>query len=260
MITNTNIKYTTDGRKVAIIGKLNNTETIVQEIYVSKGNEIPAGENFVVKSLLDAPAKSWKIDDLEKLEARYKKEKDYYSSEIDRLRKSLQEKRNLLSSKINWIGEVLKNADQSAFELLADYITGKITHIIVDINCDTHIVEIDKFNELYENKLRLVSIYGSDNGTFKYKIGQYYDFSGSHQEFIPCKSLDEAIDKLKVAVLSKPVSIDRIEIGKKYGFSFPENEVEEFKKSRIKSIEAAISEQQKIIEKNLASINSIKSI
>ena len=59
-------KYTTDGKKVAIVGKLNNTETIVQEIFVSEnGSEIPAGENFVVKSLLDAPAKSWKESQIE---------------------------------------------------------------------------------------------------------------------------------------------------------------------------------------------------
>lgn len=56
-----NIKYTTDGRKVVIIGDLNQTEKIVQEIFVTEdGAEIPSGERFVVKSLLDTPAKSWK--------------------------------------------------------------------------------------------------------------------------------------------------------------------------------------------------------
>lgn len=68
------IKYTTDGRKVVVIGDLNQTEKIVQEIFVTKdGDEIPSGERFVVKSLLDAPAKSWKEQELIKLEARFEK-------------------------------------------------------------------------------------------------------------------------------------------------------------------------------------------
>ena len=39
------IKYTTDGKKVVVIGDLNQTEKIVQEIYVTDdGCEIPQGE------------------------------------------------------------------------------------------------------------------------------------------------------------------------------------------------------------------------
>ena len=63
----TDIKYTNDGKKVLIVGKLNSQETIVQEIFVSAGQEIPSGENFVVKSLHDAPAESWKEKNLREL-------------------------------------------------------------------------------------------------------------------------------------------------------------------------------------------------
>ena len=53
-MTNTlpEFKYTAQGKKVRIMGKLNSTEYIVQEVFVDdKGNEIPAGENFVTKNL-----------------------------------------------------------------------------------------------------------------------------------------------------------------------------------------------------------------
>ena len=54
-------KYLSDGRKVVVIGNLNNKETIVQEIFISKsGDEIPGGERFVVKSLHDEPVMSYK--------------------------------------------------------------------------------------------------------------------------------------------------------------------------------------------------------
>jgi len=42
-------KYTNDGKKVGIVGKLNAEQTIVQEIFITEsGQEIPSGENFVV--------------------------------------------------------------------------------------------------------------------------------------------------------------------------------------------------------------------
>lgn len=62
-------KYTDDGKKVAVIGKLNAEQTIVQEVFVSQGQEFPSGENFVVKSLHDKPAESWKAKSLRELEA-----------------------------------------------------------------------------------------------------------------------------------------------------------------------------------------------
>lgn len=44
-------KFLSDGRKVVVVGALNNQETIVQEVFVTQqGDEIPGGERFVVKS------------------------------------------------------------------------------------------------------------------------------------------------------------------------------------------------------------------
>lgn len=47
METQNQIKYTSDGKKVIAVGKLNAQEAIVQEIFVSGGNEFPSGEIFV---------------------------------------------------------------------------------------------------------------------------------------------------------------------------------------------------------------------
>ena len=52
-------KFTADGKKVVVVGALNAKETIVQEIFVTDGTEFPAGEHFVVKTLLDAPAETY---------------------------------------------------------------------------------------------------------------------------------------------------------------------------------------------------------
>ena len=67
-------KYLSDGRKVVVIGQLNNVESIVQEIFVSEsGDQIPSGEKFTTKSLHDEPVKPWKQKEAEKFEARYNK-------------------------------------------------------------------------------------------------------------------------------------------------------------------------------------------
>ena len=66
------IKYTSDGKKVAIVGKLNAQETIVQEVFVSGESEIPSGENFIVKSLHDNPVVSWKEKKTQEIEDNYK--------------------------------------------------------------------------------------------------------------------------------------------------------------------------------------------
>lgn len=42
-----NMKYLADGRKVVVIGKINQTEHIVQEIFVTdSGDELPSGDNL----------------------------------------------------------------------------------------------------------------------------------------------------------------------------------------------------------------------
>lgn len=53
-------KFLSDGRKVAVVGKINQTEYIVQEIFVTdSGDEIPSGEKFTAKSLHDKPVESY---------------------------------------------------------------------------------------------------------------------------------------------------------------------------------------------------------
>ncbi len=61
---------------------------IVQEIFISNGNEIPSGENFVVKSLHDAPAVSWKENDLKKLDQLIKENKEVSNRACESLEKS----------------------------------------------------------------------------------------------------------------------------------------------------------------------------
>jgi len=177
-----NIKFTTDGKKVVVIGSLNSQEKIVQEIFIVDGSEVPSGEHFVVKSLHDAPAISWKESELKKLEERYQKESTQYKSEIDKLYRSYKAKTTELRERLIYAGAVLKNVNEKSFELLVDFITGEIEWVVVG-HYELQLLPIDKFHQMYEDKLRLVSLFGKDDGTFSYAVGDYYDYSGSHRKF-----------------------------------------------------------------------------
>ena len=66
-----NDKFLTDGRKVRVIGKLNNNESIVQEIYIDEGgSEIPSGDNFTAKNLHDAPVETYTDREIKKKKAK----------------------------------------------------------------------------------------------------------------------------------------------------------------------------------------------
>jgi len=240
---NKEIKYTTDGKKVVVIGTLNSTESIVQEIFIVDGSEIPTGEHFVTKSLLDAPAISWKEQRLKELEEKYEKDEKHYKNMIDSLTKEYNEQRIKLKAKLDYIGLALKNANPDSFNTLVDFITGEIKWI-VDINYNMEIYSIDEFHKICDGRLRLISLFGQDDGTFTYYMGRYSDYSGSRSKFIPCKGYDEAVQELKKHVLEKGVSDHNIKISKKYGFSFPDDDLNNWKEKRINEFNESIKKNQ----------------
>ncbi|GAG11454.1 unnamed protein product, partial [marine sediment metagenome] len=126
------MKYLSDGRKVAVIGTLNNTETIVQEIFVTKdGADIPSGENFTVKSLHDEPVMSWEKKQEAKLEKRIK--------DLER-RKEIADKECYQSqSKLKAYGEIVKSTrkmidllPESELKTFSLFITGSAMYFVLD--------------------------------------------------------------------------------------------------------------------------------
>ncbi len=121
------IKYTTDGKKVSVIGKLNNTETIVQEIFVTaNGAEIPSGENFVVKSLHDQPVESWKEKQLRDLEARYCREKNELETRIKTQKRILENAVAKASLKADFLLDFANNSNETQIKTLKLVLSGKI--------------------------------------------------------------------------------------------------------------------------------------
>ena len=256
---NKDIKFTTDGKKVIVIGSLNSQEKIVQEIFIVDGSEIPSGEHFVVKSLHDAPAVSWKENDLKKLEERYERERKQYNAEIDKNYKQYKEKTQEFRLKFQYIASALKNADEKSFELLCDFICGDIKFIVVN-QYNPEILTMDQFKQMYEDRLRLFSLFGKDDGTFTYAVNQYYDYSGSHTFFYPYKNYDDALGKLKEILFSKKVSVEGLKTAEKYNIKYPTEMVNVYKDEIIKQISGNIENYMKQISQWSETLENTKNL
>lgn len=249
------IKFTTDGKKVIVIGSLNSQEKIVQEIFVIDGSEIPSGEHFVVKSLHDAPALSWKEKELKRVDEQYEKDKFHYDNELKVLRARFKTISNELRNKIEYAGKVLKNVSPESFKTLIDYLMGEIKYV-VKIGYTPEIIEWKDFTQNYEDKLRLISFYGKDDGSLTYAIGQYYDFSGGNTYFQPFNNYEDAFAKFSEQIQNATIHEQVIETAKKHGIVLDAIKIEEWKQEQtkgylrnIESYEKCISDYKSKLEK-----------
>lgn len=205
-------KFTPDGRKVAIIGALNAKETIVQEIFVADGTEFPAGEHFVVKTLLDAPAETYKTKkerETEESIKRLEKERDSLHDKI----KSFRFRASAAAAKIKWVEGITEPEVAMVVDNIKAMICGEYTHVVILGHSRIEIEEWDEkiftlcddYNKDRFRNLRMVSLFGNWNGRLDlgWKVNSYSDGSGSSATFFPCRSFTEAIEKAKEIIYSK---------------------------------------------------------
>ncbi|WP_132436427.1 hypothetical protein [Pseudomonas aeruginosa] len=197
-----NIKYTNDGKKVLVLGKLNAEQSIVQEIFVSEGQEIPSGENFVVKSLHDKPVESWKEKHLRELEQKYEKQRQDLELEIRQQQQRLCNARDKAKHHANALFAFVKNSDEGSLDLLQKVMSGQVTHIFVS-GYSPEIFEWDGGKGMYEEDrdynrvevkgIKLLSLYGYSDGDLEYRLHHYRDGSGGSQQVFPTCSYEEAL-------------------------------------------------------------------
>lgn len=252
------IKYTSDGKKVVIIGNLNSQEKIVQEIFIVNGQEVPSGENFVVKSLHDCPAISWKEKRLAELEATYDKRRKEIEDETSRLQREYRRRSEDLRNKLQYVGNVLKNVSPDSFKTLVDYLTGNIKYMVYT-GYSPELIEFKDFVENYEDRLRLVSIYGKDDGTLTYAVGQYYDYSGGNRAFIPFTDYETAFEFFTKQMHAANMSEEIIKRAEKYKISLPADKVQAFKDSRIKGLQKSIEDYRKRMDDQISQLQELES-
>jgi hypothetical protein len=215
-----NYKFLNDGRKVVIIGQINQTEYIVQEIFVTEsGDEIPSGEKFTTKTIHDFPVESYKAREEKQLSDKINKlklELENIEREVRISKSKRQVNSDILKSSECAIKNILKKED---YTLLCDVVSGNIKFIVKVDSYRRNLIRKDnislfddklQYNEYWRNNesryegLRLLSFYGKSNGELEYRVNHYGDGSGSSDGVMFIKS-EEDLRELCLASIKKSV-------------------------------------------------------
>ena len=204
----TEFKYTKDGKKVAVLGQLNSQEFIVQEIFVTNGQEVPGGENFVAKGLLDQPAESWREKRLREVEASYEKRMANMEAEYKQASDRLAQMTDKAKARSSALFSFAKNARDSQLHALHAFMSGAITHFYkpgykpeILTWEDDSVFQIDTWGcRRKVAGIRLISLYGRSDGNLEYRLSQYNDGSGNDQTIVPCRSYEEALEHAQADV------------------------------------------------------------
>lgn len=251
-------KYTKDGKKVVVIGKLNDQQTIVQEIFIVNGCEVPGGENFVVKGLLDNPGVSWKEKKIADIEKNY----DVKITEYERKMKKLREKERVymegLNNKILQMSSFIDNASAEAFNMVSDLMLGKYKYYInskyePDINdftIEDSARDDDVWSYVKNEGIKLISLFGKSDGDLHFRINKYRDGSGGWDYLYLFKTLEEA--KIKCFELideDKYLTETDIEIMDKWGITPNPEKLEAYWNKKRDAVEKEIDRLEADIEK-----------
>ena len=247
-----NIKYTTDGKKVVVLGNLNSQEKIVQEIFVVDNSEIPSGEHFVVRSLHDFPAMSWKEKKLKDVEEEFNNKYNQKEDELGRMIKDFDFKIKTVKEKFLFLKQLDKNVEENKFDQLISFIVGDIKYVVIDQYGDLYLEEYDSAISRKEygrfDSLRLLSVFGNTEGDLCYRMNQYRDGSGSWSDIHPFSTKEEALsflkeqfdEKIKIRLTDKLVKLS-----KEYGFEIPNDIMEKYKSEQRKGIQRHIDDNEK---------------
>ncbi len=201
-------KYLSDGKKVVVIGQLNNVESIVQEVFVTEsGDEIPSGEKFTTKSLHDEPVVSWKVKDEAKQEDRLQRIKHAIKN-AEREQSDVHVKLNGLKAIFKQSRLLSESIDEQDLDTLISVMSGTCEYLVIDsygvlkiIKFDDALIKSSDYGR-YES-LKLLTLMGSSDGNLSFCINQYSDGSGGSERAYPCASKKAALDKANELVLAK---------------------------------------------------------
>jgi hypothetical protein len=255
------IKYTTDGKKVIVIDNLNQSEKIVQEIFVTQdGAEIPAGEHFIVKSLLDQPAKSWKERQLEDFEKSYSEKSDYWNKKLNDLDKEKQLCYSRLQNQIKWLKGIMKQPLEEQVKDIINTVTlflQKKQKWVFHKGWNWNIYNWNdkEAQQLFEDidysrsEMRLVTLFGKSNGNLEWKINTFSDGSGTNRDIVAFYAdKKDALDAAQ-AFINEQTSYTEHDIttAKKFGLKLNESILKKQNEDLLKSYQSDIEAYKKKI-------------
>lgn len=244
-----NIKYTSDGMKVSVLGTVNSNEFIAQEILIKHGIEILSGNNIVVKNLHDEPVETWLDRNRKNLESQINElesKRDQLQNEVSQFRKRYKES---MDAHINWIRGITNEEVKEVVSRIKNFILGEYTHIVF-LGYEKRIEEYGP-STFQDNDygIKMVSIFGFGYGSnnrfnLTWKLNEH-----NEKPFVPCKSLSEAKKVLKESIEAQGrLSDSDFAILKKYGIPINKEMNKQRVDSKIKNLESSIDSHAKDIE------------
>lgn len=263
-------KFLSDGRKVVIVGQLNNTETIVQEVFVTQtGDELPGGERFVVKSLHDQPVESW----LSREKVKQEKSLADAKSKIEQINKEIGDLRNTLSfwkEMVKQVRAFSEYIDEAQLDHFADVMTGQVRFAI---RRDYNLPSIERFEDFmssidnyYGRKnfegIKMLSVLGSTNGDIALRVNRYSDGSGGSDTVEFYKTIEEARQCVKRIALERlngnGLSIDEVKKCRNMGINFSLDEMKLIRDRLFASSERNRAHYKEQFDKHVEQIESGK--
>jgi hypothetical protein len=264
-------KFLSDGRKVAVIGKLNNTEFIVREVFVTEGgDEIPSGESFTTKSLHDKPVESW----LKREEAQQKKNTERAKAEAEKINVEINDlKQKLLARKA-----LLANSPQledfagESASLMAAFMTGTIEYLVIEDYGLSKPVKMADYVTNFETNwgrrsfegLKLASVLGKSDGKLEYRIHYYSDGSGGSYLVHPFETFEGAVNKIKELALIRieggRFSPEQKTLCDELGIAFSADEKQKIYALFSKAMSATIEGHQKTLDDYSKKLSDAKAL
>ncbi|HHL2824725.1 TPA: hypothetical protein ACQ431_002954 [Citrobacter murliniae] len=230
-------KFLSDGRKVVIVGALNNQETIVQEVFVTaQGDEIPGGERFVVKSLHDQPVETY----LSREKAKQERELETAKAALVRVNGEINETKNKLSfwkDLLNQTKALSEHIDEQDFSYFIDVMTGKMNYAVADTYGTPKIEPFAEFMSVINNDwhggkyegIKLLSLLGNSNGNINFKVNRWPDGSGDYTTVTFFHTYEQAREFVKMKVVSnlekRRPSISEVKSLLNMGITFSQEEM-----------------------------------
>jgi hypothetical protein len=264
------IKYTKNGKKVAILKKLNKNQSMVQEIIILNNKEVLDENNIIIDNfnLFDDKVKTWKEKNIEEIEKEYEKKLELYNKKNKELENKEKTTIRALDAKIKSLEKYIDTDILKAFKMVSCVLTDKFRYIISDcfspdIKKFNFLEDVCYFDSYYCEKqfedLRLLSLFGNSKGDLFYKINKYNDGSGSDTKIFLFKTLKEAKEKLKELYENKKSYDDEtIEIYKKHNLTFNKEKLKKYKQEQINFQKELIEQTKKQLNDQVKKLKNIR--
>ena len=264
-----NTKFTQDGRKYAIISELNDSQYIVQEVYVNSDGELPAGDRIALNksSLFDTPVKTWKEVNYNRIVSDWEKKEKEMQNVIEKQERLLRQQYKKLYVHTKTLQDMCHNLDRNGrreFIRLLDFLSGNIKWVI---HVKYDVPELLAFDEVslssndcygFADGMKLITLFGKVNGDLQYRINTYYDGSGSSDQYYVFCDYEEALAEMKRIIKEyKYISYKLIEVAAKYGVELDEEKLRDFYKKERDSCKKSIIEHESKIEVLAEKLNSL---